>query len=81
MNEIGDLKRGLTSLESEQVPAIMEPIMKQLSLANGELETLKTKLREKAAIVDLQLLRQEVDKKALKSSILLRETCLPDKCF
>ena len=64
MDEIGELKRGLTSLESDQVPAIIEPVMKQLNAANTELETLKAKLREKAPIVDLQLLRQEVDKKA-----------------
>ena len=55
--EIGALKRGLTNLEAEQVPAIINPIMKQLNSAHTEIETLKTKLQEKAAQNEMLSLR------------------------
>ena len=46
------------------MPAIIEPLLSQLNMANNELNGLKTKLREKATLVDMDKLRGEVEEKA-----------------
>ena len=58
------MKRGLTELEKDQMPAIIEPLLSQLNMANNELNGLKTKLKEKATLVDMDKLRSEVEEKA-----------------
>ena len=47
--EIEGLRRGLTGIENDQLPSVIQPILEQLNQAKTELLDIKQELKSKAS--------------------------------
>ena len=83
VGEVAELRRGLTGIESEQLPAVVQPILEQLNETRTDIQDLKNKLREKATIFQVDDMQKEVDKKAdlvVHGQLVTEVDGLKEKC-
>ena len=83
VGEVAELRKGLTGIESEQLPAVVQPILEQLNETRTDIQDLKNKLREKATIFQVDDMQKEVDKKAdlvVHGQLVTEVDGLKEKC-